>query len=215
MGVALRERSALADTLDRTGPGVPTLCAGWDSAHLAAHLVLRERRPDLQLRTLLSRSSDPLTDALDDLATRTPWPQLVQAVRHVPRLHPARIGAVDDRLNTIEFAIHHEDLRRTGSGWVPRDLPGDLVAGIWANLAIVARLAARGLEVPVELCVVDGGRPDGRSVRVGRGTGDRVRVTGQPLELALFMSGRAAVAQVELTGPDAAVAKLRASRLGF
>jgi len=215
MGVALRERSALADTLDHTGPGVPTLCTGWDSAHLAAHLVLRERRPDLQVRTLLSRSSDPLTDALDDLATRTPWPQLVQAVRHVPRLHPARLGAVDDRMNTIEFAIHHEDLRRTGSGWEPRVLPADLVEAIWANLPIVARLASRGLDVPVELRRVDGGRPDGRTVRVGRGSGERVQVAGEPLELALFMSGRAAVARVELTGPDDAVAKLRASRLGF
>src|SRR3954452_12509995 len=41
-----RERRELADLLDRLGPGAPTLCEGWDTAHLAAHLVVRERRPD-------------------------------------------------------------------------------------------------------------------------------------------------------------------------
>src|SRR4051795_7383666 len=41
-----RERRELADLLDRLGPGAPTLCEGWDPAPLAAHLVVRERRPD-------------------------------------------------------------------------------------------------------------------------------------------------------------------------
>jgi uncharacterized protein (TIGR03085 family) len=209
-GVAARERSALADTLNRTGPAVPTLCAGWDAAHLAAHLVLRERRPDLQLRTLISHSSDRLTDALDDLAIRTPWPKLVTMVRHVPRLSPAQLTAVDERMNTIEFAVHHEDLRRTGSGWSVRELPADLVEGIWANLSTVTRLATRDLKVPVLLR-----RPDGRTISVGRSSGERVQVAGEPLELALFMLGRAAVARVELTGDDTAVAALRASRLAL
>src|SRR6478752_5044207 len=41
-----RERRELADALDRLGPAAPTLCEGWDTAHLAAHLVVREHRPD-------------------------------------------------------------------------------------------------------------------------------------------------------------------------
>src|ERR1700749_1337470 len=40
------ERAALAALLDETGPDAPTLCAGWQTGDLAAHLVLRERRPD-------------------------------------------------------------------------------------------------------------------------------------------------------------------------
>src|SRR4051794_17393455 len=41
-----RERQELADLLLQIGPGAPTLCEGWETAHLAAHLVIRERRPD-------------------------------------------------------------------------------------------------------------------------------------------------------------------------
>src|SRR3954470_840918 len=41
-----RERAALADLLAELGPDAPTCCAGWDTAHLAAHLVVRDRRPD-------------------------------------------------------------------------------------------------------------------------------------------------------------------------
>lgn len=209
-GVAATERAALADTLVRIGPAAPTLCEGWDAAHLAAHLVLRERRPDLQLGTMVSRSSDRLTDALDSLATGTPWPDLVRRVRQVPRLHPARITAVDDRMNTIEFAVHHEDLRRAVGGWEPRDLSGALTEGIWASLPIVGRLATRGLKIPVVLR-----ETSGRSAGLGRGTAGAVTATGAPLELALFILGRAAVAQVELSGDDADVQSLRASRLAL
>src|SRR5690349_5274014 len=43
--VLRRERAALCDTLERLGPDAPTLCAGWTTADLAAHLVVRERDP--------------------------------------------------------------------------------------------------------------------------------------------------------------------------
>ena len=39
------ERADLAQTLLAAGPGAPTLCAGWQTQHLAAHLVLRDRTP--------------------------------------------------------------------------------------------------------------------------------------------------------------------------
>ena len=44
-----RERWALCDLLTELGPDSPTLCAGWRSADLAAHLLTRERRPDTAL----------------------------------------------------------------------------------------------------------------------------------------------------------------------
>ena len=40
------ERAALCDTLEAVGPDVPTLCDPWTTAELAAHLVIRDRRPD-------------------------------------------------------------------------------------------------------------------------------------------------------------------------
>ena len=46
MSYSREERLALCALLDETGPDAPTLCEGWTTGDLAAHLVLRERRPD-------------------------------------------------------------------------------------------------------------------------------------------------------------------------
>ena len=46
MSYSREERRALCELLDETGPDAPTLCEGWTTGDLAAHLVLRERRPD-------------------------------------------------------------------------------------------------------------------------------------------------------------------------
>src|SRR4051812_50200443 len=40
------ERAALADLFEEVGPDASTCCAGWTTAHLAAHVVVRDRRPD-------------------------------------------------------------------------------------------------------------------------------------------------------------------------
>ncbi len=40
------DRAALAAELEAAGPDAPTLCEGWTTRHLAAHVVLRESRPD-------------------------------------------------------------------------------------------------------------------------------------------------------------------------
>ena len=45
-GLAQLERQRLSSTLTRVGPDAPTLCEGWRTRDLAAHIVLRERRPD-------------------------------------------------------------------------------------------------------------------------------------------------------------------------
>ena len=40
-----RERAELCDLFDELGPSAPTLCEGWATEDLAAHLVVRERDP--------------------------------------------------------------------------------------------------------------------------------------------------------------------------
>ena len=40
-----RERAELSDLLDDLGPDQPTLCEGWTTSAMAAHLVVRERQP--------------------------------------------------------------------------------------------------------------------------------------------------------------------------
>ena len=43
--LARSERSSLCDALIQAGPGAPTLCEGWLTRDLAAHVFVRERRP--------------------------------------------------------------------------------------------------------------------------------------------------------------------------
>ena len=44
--VSQSERAALADLLEQLGPDRPTCCEGWATQDMAAHLVVRDRRPD-------------------------------------------------------------------------------------------------------------------------------------------------------------------------
>ncbi len=43
---ARSEREALTELMSTLGPDAPTLNEGWTTRDLAAHLVVRERRPD-------------------------------------------------------------------------------------------------------------------------------------------------------------------------
>ncbi|MFE3703838.1 maleylpyruvate isomerase family mycothiol-dependent enzyme, partial [Nocardia tengchongensis] len=53
MTLAQRERQALVEAMAAAGPDAPTLCGEWTARDLAAHLVVRERRPDAAPRILL------------------------------------------------------------------------------------------------------------------------------------------------------------------
>ena len=206
-------RSALADTLAGVAPEAPTLCPGWDAAHLAAHVILRDRRPDVGVAGLL-RAFVPLLGGWVDrqqqtLVERTPYPGLVEQVRAGPSLSPTRIAVIDDALNTGEFAVHRADVRRAVPGW--RDTPnaGTTAAvdrALWSNLRTAGRLFARSVPGPLVAST-----PDGRRAVLRPGAGDPVDVHGTPLEITLFLFGRDAVAVVDLRGPDERVAAVRAS----
>src|SRR3954466_14958729 len=49
---AQQERAALADVLEHLGPDAPTLCEGWTTKEMAAHVYVREHRPDASLGVL-------------------------------------------------------------------------------------------------------------------------------------------------------------------
>ena len=72
--LAQSERAALCDLFTELGPEAPTLCAGWSTADLAAHLVARERRPDSGPGLVwhpLAAHTDKVRRSLRD---RTSWP---------------------------------------------------------------------------------------------------------------------------------------------
>ncbi len=135
MSFARDERSALCALLDETGPAAPTLCEGWRTLELAAHLVLRERRLDAAAGVLGGPLAGHTERVQRTLIERTPFPQLVAAIRSgPPRLSPFRIPGVDERANVVEYFVHHEDVRRAailGSSWGGRAAP---LAGQWLGV---------------------------------------------------------------------------------
>src|SRR3954452_13788639 len=116
---ARAERLALADTLLSAGPDAATLCDGWTTRDLAAHLVLRERRPDAAAGILLKPVAGHTKKVQDRLAAGD-YTELVGKVRR-PALW-VRPGFADEAVNITEFLVHHEDVRRAAPGWSPRTL---------------------------------------------------------------------------------------------
>jgi uncharacterized protein (TIGR03085 family) len=196
------EREALCDLFTEVGPGAPTLCAGWLTRDLAAHLIVRERRPDAAAGIRISALSGRTERAQAAMAAK-PWAQLVDLVRSGPPLwNPTRISMLNELANVHEFFVHHEDVRRARDGWVPRELPAEQEQAYWRSLKSLGRLLFRPAPVGVVLM-----RPDGESV-VPHRREPAVTLTGRPSELVLYAFGRTEHAQVELSGDPSAVDEL-------
>lgn len=209
MSFADAERAYLADLLDKLGPDAPTLCEGWRTEDLVAHLVIRERRPDAGPGILLPVLSG-WTRRVQQQYRRRGYSQLVSLFRSgPPALSPFAVPAVAGLANAIEFFVHHEDVLRARPEWAPRELDQDVDELLWRRVGQQGRLMFRKVPVGVRLQ-----RPEGAS-RVVRARTPEVTVSGEPGELVLFAFGRADHARVELAGDDLAVARLRSSPLGL
>jgi uncharacterized protein (TIGR03085 family) len=199
--VSQSERAALADLLEHLGPDQPTCCEGWTTRDLATHLVVRDRRPDAGPGLVLGGPFSAWTSRVHDHTRSRPFGVLVAEVRSGPPAWvPTAWPAVDRLLNTAEMVIHHEDVRRAQPGWAPRDLPRAVQDQLWRSVPLLARgraatstaggLFVRRSDVP------DGAPGSERRLRDGQPT---TTVIGAPLEVLLWVSGRATVACVDLT----------------
>lgn len=203
---AASERVAICDLLTALGPDQPTLCEGWTTRDLAAHLVTRERRPLAAPGLVVSPLSGYTDRVRRRMATRS-FADLVAALRRPPRW--SRPVSVDLAVNATEMYLHHEDARRGQPDWEPRELPADFAGLLWRRVRPPAQLRLRRFPGTV---VVEA--PGVGVVRTGAG-GEEVRVTGPPGELALFLSGRQRAAQVAVTGPEPLADRLVTSRLNW
>lgn len=203
---AQSERSSLCDLLLEVGPDAPTLCQGWQTADLAAHLVLRERRPDAAAGILAGPLRSYTARVQRAIRDRHPWPELVALVRSGP---PAILRVIDEPVNTVEYYVHHEDVRRAQGGAGSRSLDPALEAALWRRVRGLALLARR--RVPGSLTLVAPGRGT-VTVRAGE---PMVTLTADPGELVLFMTGRQQAAAVQAEGPPDAVRRMQEARLGL
>ncbi|HKX67512.1 MAG TPA: TIGR03085 family metal-binding protein [Intrasporangium sp.] len=208
---AWSERQQLCDELDRLGPDAPTLCEGWATRDLAAHLFVRDARPDLGIGAFLPLLGGRLQRERDKLA-QGDYRALVTRVRAgAPAWNPVSRPRIDELANLVEFFVHHEDVRRAQPSWAPRDLAGNEQRALWAALRRTARLMFRKAGTGVVLVAPGVGRhsarlPDEHGTVVLRGT---------PAELVLFAYGRGDHADVQFEGQADDVVMLRQSKLGL
>ncbi|MEH0552473.1 TIGR03085 family metal-binding protein [Streptomyces sp. B21-101] len=203
---AKRERLLLADLLETAGPEAPTLCEGWQTRDLAAHVVVRERRPDAAGGILIKQLAARLDRVMEEFAAK-PYDELIQLIRTgPPRFSPFQLKQLDEASNTIEFYVHTEDVRRARPDWSSRELDPVFQDALWSRLERTARLMGRGTPTGLVLR-----RPDGRTAVANRGT-PVVTATGEPSELLLFLYGRQSAAVVELDGEKEAIDRLHGGK---
>ena len=204
--VLLKERAALCDTFDKYGSEAPTLCEGWLTLDLAAHLMAREARSDAALGLVVPPLAGHLQKVMDKYKAEGYEP-LVAALRTGPPwMH--RTGPLATA-NVNENFIHHEDVRRA-SGETPRVIDDEMDAILWKMLGFGARMSKKA----VKGAALTLRTPDGRE-RVVSTEGAAVSVTGAPGELTLYMSGRKEAAAVALDGDPVAVAIVTAAKFGI
>ena len=208
-GLATSERSELCDHALEVGEDRPTLCEGWTVKDLVAHLLLREGSP-AAVGIVLPPLAGVTAAAMQRLERR-PFEVLVERLRNgPPRFSPFAIPKVAELANTVEFFIHHEDIRRAQPGWQPRPLDEESERTLWSMLAAPGRALTKRAPVGVSVQNVTTG-----GVKVLKAGTPAVTVVGTPGEVALYVFGRGEQARVELLGDEAAVARLRDTDLGL
>ncbi len=189
-----------------TGPDAPTLCEGWTTRDLAAHLVVRERRPDAAPGILIPQLAGYTDRVQRAAAESTDWDDLLDQIAAGPPLwSPFRL--IDPIANMDEMFIHHEDVRRAQNGWKPRELDSQTKQGLSRALSLMARLTLGKVPAHIRLRT-----PDGAEV-AAFGNGPELTVTGDVGELTMFVAGRE---RAQLTFSDAQVLDaVRAARRGL
>jgi len=207
---AVAERDALADLLLRLGPEAPTLCEGWNTRDLAAHLVLRASRADAAGGIVIP-AIRPWLDRVQRSIAARPWEVLVAQVRRRPFW---AVGGLDERANLVEYLVHHEDIRRAQPDWTPRDLAPHVAHALWPGVKMRARLALR--RTPARVTV--SGPHQSEAITGGRRSlpdhAPAVQLSGESQELLLFLFGRQAHARVSLHGPEEITGRMWTARYG-
>jgi uncharacterized protein (TIGR03085 family) len=197
------ERQALAETFRTADPDGPTLDEGWTVRHLLAHLVQRDQDLVGNAKDRLSRRPPGQEEGLGRLVDAARTPEGYEALRQRFLAQPPRWSPrswAGDRLNLLEFVVHHEDVRRGDLGAVaPRTLPDGQLLALWRQLPIIARLRYRTAPVGVTL------EWPSHQVYVVKRAEPGVVLRGRPVEHALYLTGRLSAAEVGVFGEDEAV----------
>jgi uncharacterized protein (TIGR03085 family) len=211
MDPARTERAELCDLFAELGPDAPTLCEGWATADLAAHLLVRETRPDAAIGLVVKPLHGRTEKVEGEVRATRPYAEVVERLRAgPPTLSPGRIPG-GWRADLHEWLVHHEDVRRA-NGLGPKE-DGEAQRrrddAVWSILPLWGPVLGRRLAATTTLVTEDGRR---RRIHRGQGT---LELHGRPSELLLALFGRRQVADVTAIGDPEAVGGWEQVALGL
>lgn len=194
-------RDALVSALLAAGPNQPTLCDGWQTQHLAAHIYLRESTPAPpgRLSKALAKRLESRTLQLgDDSSSPKNYQKLVSRIARGPeRPDKPRRRSLLDRLkrssvaqrftsmnNLMEFFVHTEDIRRAQPRWAPRRLSNEYADALFEQLRIQAKHYYKDAKTGYVLV-----RSNGERIEAKKGQA-HTYVTGPAGELVMHALGR-------------------------
>lgn len=195
-------RDALVTALLAAGPQAPTLCEGWQTQHLAAHIHLRESSP-LSVGLVVSPLSRALQAKTMELGEASQsvkeYQRLVKSIASAntespdqgkPSKNPLRrIGSGAGRRlatlgNLLEFFVHTEDVRRAQRRWAPRKLSTEYADALFTELRHQAKIHYRKFPTGVALV-----RSNGERIIAKKGN-EYTFISGPAGELVLHAFGR-------------------------
>lgn len=193
-------RALFTQDLLQYGPDAPTLCEGWRSRHLAAHLVIREHET-WRMLAMVVPSQRPKVERLPievgDAALRS-YEQLVARFAAGPGKF-SLFRLVDEAVNFLEYVVHREDLVRANGA--PTEYSPEQRRDIWDRFKSRARRALASKDARVEVVVDD---LDGdNQLTLGKDDGHHSTLTvhGNLIDIVMLAHGRPA--DVDITGPGA------------
>jgi uncharacterized protein (TIGR03085 family) len=184
MTITANERAAMCDLFDELGPDAPTLCEGWTTRDLLAHLLVRERRLDAVAGNVIPFLADYTKKVTDSVVAQDYAANIGEFRGGPPIWTPWAIPVLGDKFNLAEFFVHTEDIRRAQPTWEPRDDDPARDDALWNPLKTIGRLLFRKSPVGVVLRSAD--RED---IVVKKGD-PGVILVGLPGEIVLHAFGR-------------------------
>ncbi|UVE95601.1 TIGR03085 family metal-binding protein [Dietzia sp. B32] len=211
--LAQRERRALVESMRASGPDAPTLCEGWTTRDLAAHLVVREFRPDAAAGVVVPALADRLEQLRLREAERS-WDDLLDAIAGgAPWYSPLRYA--DRVANLAEYLVHHEDVRRGSGEWTRREFDVEDLERIWSLATTVAKTFLRKVNARVDLRTPpQPGSTRMASVSTGAALAPLVSITADPVEFLLWTFGRDEV-EMDISGAQRGIDALEAVPRGI
>ena len=198
--ISKSERQGLVETLKALGPDAPTLCEGWMTKHLLAHLIMRETEPVNASGILLKGRQKQTQNRLEELSTHFES-NLSKLLSGPPLWNPMRY--LDKWVNALEMLIHHEDVLRAQPNWQPRKFTDSETKELDFLLKIAPRFLVRGAKVLPTLVVGD------------LPTSGRIILRGDQVDLLLFLAGRQSASTVSIEGDESDVADFMKSSFGI